>query len=167
MGGAAAAATAGAKAEEPVDFRALKELLPEDLSGMKRTSAEGEKAGAMGFIASHAEGRYESEAGGRITVKITDVGAVAGMAALAAYGWAMAEIDRETETGYERTMTIKGHRGHERYDRESKSGEVSLLVANRFVVEVDGYDVTMEALKDALDQVDLGKLEGMKNVGVK
>lgn len=172
IGGAAGAAagaavTAGVKAEEPVDFRALKDLLPEDLPGMKRTSAEGEKAGAMGFVASNAEGRYQAEGGGNITVKITDVGAMTGIGALAAFAWATAEIDRETENGYERTTTQKGYKGYEKYDRSSKSGEVSLLVANRFVVGIDGYDISMDQLKAALDRIDLGKLEGMKNVGMK
>ena len=165
-GAALGTAAAGPVAKEPVDFRDLKALMPEDLSGMRRTSSDGEKAGAMGFIVSNAQARYEAEDGGRITVKITDMGAVAGVAAMAGYAWAMAEIDRETESGYERTVTIGGHRGYEKYNREGKSGEVSLLVANRFVVEIDGDGITMEALKAAVDKVDLGKLESMKSVGV-
>ena len=163
----AGAAMGGVKATEPVDFRELKNLLPEDLSGMKRTSSEGQTSGAMGFTVSNAEARYESEEGSNIKVSITDMGAVAGVAAMATYAWALAEIDRETESGYERTMTMGGHRGYEKYDRESKSGEMSLLVAGRFVVEVEGYAVSVDALKDALGKVDVGKLEGMKNVGVK
>ena len=54
-----------------------------------------------------------------------------------------------------------------RYDKDGKSGELSLLVAGRFVVEVDGNKVSMDAMKGTLDKLDLGKLEGMKNVGVK
>jgi len=167
VGAAAGVALGTVKASEPVDFRALKDLLPEEAGGIKRTSSEGEKAGAMGFVVSNAEGRYESEAGARITIKITDMGAMAGVGALGAYAWAMAEVDKETESGYERTVSIKGNRGYEKYDRQNQSGEVSLMVAGRFIVEVDGYGVPIEALKDALDKVDLGKLEGMKNVGVK
>jgi hypothetical protein len=163
---AAAGLTGAAKAKEPVEFRELKELLPENLPGMNRTSAEGEKAGAMGFVMSNAEARYEGENGGRISIKITDVGAVAGAAALTAFGWTLGEIDKETSSGYERTTTIKGNKGYERYDRDGKSGELSLMVAGRFIVEVNGNDVTVDALKDALDKVDLGKLEQMRNVGV-
>src|SRR5262249_19250357 len=39
---------AGGARVEPVNFRELKSLLPEELPGYKRTSATGEKAGAMG-----------------------------------------------------------------------------------------------------------------------
>ena len=49
-GAAAAGAAMGAvQAAEAVDFRELKALLPEELSGMKRGDAEGEKTGSMGF----------------------------------------------------------------------------------------------------------------------
>ncbi len=164
--GAAGAALGSVKASEPVDFRALKDLLPAELPGMRRTSFEGEKAGAMGFIASHGEARYEAEDGSNVTMKITDMGAMVGMAAMAAYGWALATVDRETETGYERTTTIKGYKGFEKFDRENKSGELSLLVGGRFIVEINGYGVPIEGLKGALDQVDLGKLDGMKTFGV-
>ena len=166
-GTAVAAGLGGAaKAKEPVDFRELQGLLPENLPGMNRTNTGGEKAGAMGFIMSNAEARYEGENGARITIKITDIGAVAGVAALAAWGWTLGEIDKETSSGYERTTTVKGNKGYEKYDRDGKYGELSLMVAGRFIVEVDGNDVTVDAIKEALDKVDLGKLEQMRNVGV-
>ncbi len=178
MGGALAAAGAAAgaaiasgglegKAAEAVDFRELKEMLPEDLSGMKRTNAQGQKSGAMGFTLSTAEARYEAESGARIKLTITDAGAVAGMAGMALFAWAGMEIDKEDENGYEKTTTIKGYRGFEKFNSSSKSSEVSLLIGGRFIVQLEGDDVSMDDLKSALDKVDLGKLEGMKNVGVK
>jgi len=175
-GGAAAAAAGVAaagtalgtiQAAEAVDFRELKALLPEDLSGMKRSNAEGEKTSAMGFTISKAEAQYDGDNAANVTITITDVGAMAGVAAMATYAWAAGAIDRETETSYEKSATIKGYKGYERYDRQSTSGEVQVLVAGRFVVEVSGNNVPMDAIKDALEKVDLGKLEGMKNVGVK
>lgn len=167
--GIAAAGTAlGAiQAAEAVDFRELKALLPEDLSGMKRSNAEGEKTSAMGFTISKAEAQYDGDNAANVRITITDVGAMAGVAAMATYAWAAGAIDRETETSYEKSTTIKGYKGYERYDRQSTSGEVQVLVAGRFVVEVSGNNVPMDAIKDALEKVDLGKLEGMKNVGVK
>lgn len=170
VAGAAAAmgaALGGAQAAEAVDFRELKALLPEDLSGMKRTNAEGERTSAMGFTISKAEARYESDSNANVRITISDVGAMAGVAAMATYAWAAGAIDRETETSYERSVTINGHKGYEKYDRQSSSGEVQVLVAGRFVVEVDGNNMPMDAIKAALGKVDLGKLESMKNVGVK
>jgi len=161
------AALGATQAAEAVDFRELKALLPEDLPGMKRSNAEGEKTSAMGFTMSKAEARYESESGGSVMITISDIGAMTGMAAMGLYAWAAGAIDRETETSYEKSTTIKGYKGYEKYDRQSTSGEVQVLVAGRFIVEVDGNNVPMDAIKGALERVDLGKLEGMKNVGVK
>lgn len=164
---AAGTALGAVQAAEAVDFRELKALLPEDLSGMKRSNAEGEKTSAMGFTISKAEAQYDGDNAASVSITITDVGAMAGVAAMATYAWAAGAIDRETETSYEKSTTIKGYKGYERYDRQSTSGEVQVLVAGRFVVEVSGNNVPMDAIKDALEKVDLGKLEGMKNVGVK
>ena len=155
------------QAAEAVDFRELKALLPEDLSGMKRSNAEGEKTSAMGFTISKAEARYEGDNNASVHITITDVGAMAGVAAMATYAWAAGTIDRETESSYEKSVTIDGYKGYEKYDRQSSSGEVQVLVAGRFVVEVDGNNLPMDGIKAALGKVDLGKLESMKNVGVK
>lgn len=160
-----AVGAATGKKVTPVDFRELKALLPETLPGMKRTRSEGERAAAMGINISKAEGEYENE-GSNISIHIMDMGSMTGLAAMAAYGWAMAEIDRETETGYEKTTTHKGYRSHEKYDKSSKDGEATVLVADRFVVEVRGNNLPMEAIKGALDSVDLGKLDAMKTKGL-
>ncbi|MEK7379775.1 MAG: hypothetical protein AAB075_02050, partial [Gemmatimonadota bacterium] len=167
LGAVAARGGLEGKATEAVDFRELKALLPEELPGMRRTSAEGQKNSAMGFTLSTAEARYESEGGGRIHLTITDAGAVAGLAAMGMYAWAGMEIDKEDEDGYEKTTTLNGRRGYEKYNRSSNSGEVSLMVGGRFIVELNGDGVSMDDIKSALDRVDLDKLEGMKNIGVK
>lgn len=171
-GAAGAAAVAGAmtagKATDAVDFRVLKELLPEDINGMPRTSSDGEKNSAMGFTMSRAEARYETQGtNASIRIEISDAGAMTGMAAMAAFAWASMEVDRETETGYEKTTTIKGYRGYEKFDRQTNFAELSILVGGRFMVELEGNEVGIDGLKAALDKLDLGKLEGMKDFGVK
>jgi len=163
MGEALGAATG--KKVTPVDFRELKALLPEALPGMKRTRAEGERAAAMGLNISKAEGEYEKE-GSNIRISLMDMGTLSGMAAMATVGWALAEIDKETETGYEKTSTYQGYKSHEEYNRSSKDGEVTVLVADRFVVEVRGNNLPMEAIMAALGTVDLTKLAAMKAKGV-
>ena len=162
--GEAFGAAAGKKVT-PVDFRELKALLPEALPGMKRTRAEGERAAAMGVNLSKAEGEYEKE-GSSVHISLMDMGTLSGMAAMATVGWAMAEIDKETETGYEKTSTYQGYKSHEEYNRNSKDGEVTVLVADRFVVEVRGNNLPMESIMAALGAIDLNKLASMKGKGV-
>ena len=164
--GAAMGGAAGAKVET-VDYKILKEMLPGDVAGLNRTEATGEKTSAMGMQISNANGRYSNDAGASMTIKITDIGSMTGLAGMAAYAWAATEMDRESDTGYEKTSTFNGYKSHEKYDKSSKSGEISVLVGNRFVAEVSGNDVDMNAMKDALTKVDLKKLDGMKGSGVK
>jgi hypothetical protein len=166
MGAAMGAAANAGKKVETVDYKELKGMLPESLPGMKRTDATGEKTAAMGMQISHAEGRYSSDQGASTTIKITDIGSMTGLAGMTAYAWARVDVDREGDTGYEKTSTFNGYKSHEKYDRASKSGEISVLVGDRFVVEVDGNNVEMDAIKSALGKVDLGKLNSMKGQGV-
>jgi hypothetical protein len=158
----AAGAAGDGTTYQPVDFREMKALLPEELAGCKRTSATGERTAAMGFNVAQAEGKYESAAGGHLRVKLLDIGSSAGPLAMAAMGWGMIDIDRETETGYEKTTKIDGRKGFEKYDKSNKSGEVKVLVGSRFVVEITGNDLAMDDVKGALRKLDLAKLEGLK-----
>lgn len=143
-----------------VDFRELKALLPAELPGFKRTSASGEKSSAMGMTISFSEGRYETGEGS-IDIKMSDYGGT-GFATMMAAGWSMQEIDRETETGFERTSTIGGHKAKEQYDSAGQSGSTEILVAGRFLVEVTGSSVSAEALKTAVEKIDLAKLAALK-----
>ena len=165
MNAAMTGANAGKKVET-VDYKQLKDLLPESLPGMKRTNATGEKTSAMGMQVSNAEGRYSSDQGSSLTIKISDIGSLTGLAGMAAYAWAATDYDRESDNSYEKTTTFNGYKAHEKYDKQSKSGELSALVGNRFVVEAQGSDVDMDAIKAALGKVDLRKLDGMKTQGV-
>jgi hypothetical protein len=143
-----------------VDFRALKSLLPESVGDLKRVSATGEKGAAMGFGASHAQGKYKGDGEARLTIKIVDTAGFGGIG-LAALGLAAVEIDKETDDGYERTTTLGGNKAFEKYNNKSKNGELKVLVGNRFIVEIDGDDIPMDAIKDAVSKVDLAKLQSL------
>jgi hypothetical protein len=151
------------KKYEVVDFRELKALLPESIGDLKRTNAEGEKTGAMGFTISKAEADYNSEDHSRsIDIEITDFTSATGIAGMAVWGWAMADIDKETESGYEKTTKYKGHKAFEKYNNQNQYGSLEVLVADRFMVSVDGNNVPMAVIKSAMDQIDISKLETMK-----
>ena len=160
-------ALAAGKAKDAVDFRELKAVLPEELNGMPRASSDGSKTSNMGFTISTAEARYETQGTNTsIKVEITDVGAMTGMAAIAMYAWATTEMSSESDHGYEKTTTVRGYRAYEKVDRQSNWSELHLLVGGRFIVDIEGSEVPIDALKAALDKIDLGKLEGMKGFGM-
>ena len=146
---------------ETVDFRKLKELLPADADGLARKSAEGEKNGMAGFAFSTATGRYENADNSQnIELAIVDAGGTSALMGMAA--WSMVDMDKETENGYEKTTKIGDNKAYEKYDNANKSGEIAVLVKNRFTVTAKGNGVDMAKLKAVLDDVDLAKLGEMK-----
>jgi len=154
----------GSNAAVLVDFRELKALLPLELPKLKRTKASGEKSGAMGMSVAMAEGAYEGEGdnGGTVNIKITDMGGMGGMMMFAQAAWLKAEVDRESDDGYEKTTTYAGFKALEKYSTQNKDGEITVMVANRFMVEVSGSKVDMAVIKEAAAKIDLKKLSTMK-----
>lgn len=146
-----------------VDFRDLKELLPKELPGGLKGTRKGQKNGAFGMMVSEAEGTYEPENGGSaISMKITDISGTGGIGAMAHTAWASAEVDNESDDGYEKTTSVNGFKALEKYSTKNKDGEIHVLVDSRFVVEVRGSDVKIEQLKGALATIDLKKLAELK-----
>jgi hypothetical protein len=148
------------KVIEAVPPATLKALLPAELPGMKRTDASAEHTQAMGIDMSQAEAEYHAtdNSGGNVRIKIMDAGNMSGSVRLGMSTWAMGSYSRETDTGYEKTTTINGCKGMEKYDTQNKEGSLELLAADRFILNVEGYNVTMDALKQAVDKIDLKKL---------
>jgi hypothetical protein len=144
-----------------VGAASLKGQLPETLAGMARTGASAERNQMMGVDMSIAEGKYEGQNNASIDLKITDTGNMSGPMRMGMAGWAMAEYNRETDSGYEKTATFSGYKGMEEYDNQSKSGTIRVFVADRFVIELDGSNVTMDTLKQALGQIDFQKIASM------
>ena len=153
---------------ETVDFRKLKELLPEELDGMNRTSASGEKTNSFGIKDSQSEGKYKSEDGEQnIKITIIDLGSMKGLTGMALFAWTMAEIDKETEDGYEKTTEFKGYKAFEKYNTKNKNGDLEVIVGDRFMVKGEGWGVDMDDIHNALSLIDFSSLESMKNEGKK
>jgi len=156
----------GGEKVEVVNFRKLKALLPEEFDDMKRSGSSGEKTNAFGINVSKTEGEYTSEdKKQKITITIMDMGSMKGLAGMTAFAWSWAEIDKESDDGFERTFEYKGHKAYEKYNSNYQDGEVQVLVAKRFMVEIKGNDTPMEKIHKALDEVNIGELESMKDEG--
>lgn len=157
--GAIGTIVTGGNHTKPVDFHELKDLLPASLPGMKRDSTTGESNAAMGMAASNASAHYSNSSGGYATVEITDMGTLSGLAAMASKF--DPNLERETDTGYERTTRVNGQLVHEQYDNSGRSGEVDIIVGNRFSVAVKGSGVDMNFLTGTLGQIDFNKLASL------
>ena len=83
---------------------------------------------------------------------------------MAAMGWAMADIDREDDNGYEKTTKYKGQKAYEKFNTQDQNGSIEVLIAQRFMISVNGNGVSMDEIKKALDKIDISKLESMKEL---
>lgn len=143
----------------------IKSFLPDSLDGFKRTSLSAQRNGAMGMQVADASAAYSGDHGQQITLNVSDTGGAKGLMAMAS---AMApEQETETDHGYEKTYKSDGNLIHEEWDTQSKSGEYSVVVGQRFTVKANGNVDSIDQLKKAVGSVDLRKLESMKDSGVK
>ena len=158
--GALGSSLGGAHRHDPVDFHVLESMLPSSLSGMQRDVPQGNASQGMGMKETSAQVDFSGANDAHVNVSITDAAAVSGLAGIAE----MAN-SQQSEQGdsYEKNETIGGQNVHEKWDAQAKHGELSLIVARRYGVEITGNNVDMDALKTALAQIDLGKLESIKD----
>jgi hypothetical protein len=137
----------------------LQERLPEELVGLRRASSERSQGGAMGMNISTANAEYEGEGNQRLRVTLSDVGGSAMMAGLGA-AWAMIDVDRANDTGFERTVTVDGHRGFEKEERsgDDATRELSVIVGNRLLVQLEADNVSMDDLRRAFAALNVASL---------
>lgn len=152
---------------EPVNFRTLRDLLPDDAAGLARADIGGEKTGMAGFSIARAEAEYrdENDRNRRVELTITDAGSIGRMAMFGA-AWMRMEVDRESSDGYERTTRFEGHPAYEKVEGGTRPrAELQVVVADRFFVSAEGQGVGMDELKDAVAAIDLGELEDLRDEG--
>jgi hypothetical protein len=153
----------GGQPVEAVPTDTLKALVPDTLGGLARSSFSAERTGAMGLQVSHVQARY-GEGDRTLSLEISDSGGAAGLMGLAS--WAAVSVEREDDTGWEKTYKEGDRLVMEKWDSGSRRGEYNLIVGDRFVVKVEGDNVEMDDLKSVVDDLDLDALAALKDEGV-
>jgi hypothetical protein len=153
----------GGKHVDPIGTDELKKFVPDTFAGLAKTGSSAEKNGIAGLMVSKAEATY-GESGKDVTLRVSDTGGVSGMMALA--NWAGAQEEHENQDEAERTYKQGGRLVHEKQSKTGGTNEYSIVLGDRFLVEAEGNGVDLNTLKAAVGGLDLGRLEGMKDVGV-
>src|SRR5262245_46815509 len=137
---AASAATdaANAKVVDPVDFKRLQALLP-GVAGWQKGHPQAERmTSPVSF--SYASARY-TKGDVEITEKITDSGSnqllIAPLTMMLAAGYS-----KESTRGFEKSTTVAGFPAFEKWDKHEKSGDLTVFVNQRFLVELEGTALT-------------------------
>jgi hypothetical protein len=146
----------GGKNVTVVDYHALKNALPEAADGMTRTDAHSETKKVGGISASTATATYSDGKSGSLRLEITDMGNMSGLLSLGSM--AMGATESESDTGYEKNVTIGGQRVHEKYTKAGNETELVTIAGDRFMVQVNGSGVDVAAAEHLLGQVDAARL---------
>jgi hypothetical protein len=156
MAGAMSGTTPDGKPVEPVSFQTA---LPE-LSGWERSTPTGERMTAP-IAFSEAETHYTTGET-NVSVKIVD----SAFSQMLVAPWAMfltAGYERESSEGYEKSVNVGGNPGFERWNKDSKTGELNLVVAKRYLVTVEGDNLNdTKVLHEFASKIDAGKLSSLK-----
>jgi hypothetical protein len=154
------AALGGGGSTKPIDTAALRGFVPEQLAGLSRTSFESSTQQAMGMSIATVEAEYGD--GGRVLeVKLVDAGAVP-MVAMGMMAWAASSMERETQDRVEKVYQRDGLSFKEDYDKNGDDAELAVALPNGLLVELEGGGIGIEALRDALGQLDLKGLAALK-----
>ena len=132
---------------------------------MKRTSSNAQKNGIAGFMVSKAEATLRwrlaqerharnLDTGGQWTGRLSPAGRPL-------------QGEQENDDSYERVTKVNGRLVHEQGSKRAGGrNEFGIILGERFVVSASGNGVELNELKSAVSNLDLGKLESMKEVGV-
>jgi X-X-X-Leu-X-X-Gly heptad repeat protein len=142
-----------------VDYEALKALLP-DVDGWAKSDTKGEQL-SMPVQYSRAETRYQKDES-RVELEITDSAMnqllLAPMSMFLASGYS-----ERSDDGYKRAAKVGGYPGLEEWNTESKRGEVTAVVNNRFIVHGTGHDIdNLDPVRKVVESVNLSKLAALK-----
>jgi hypothetical protein len=156
VAGAMSGKTPDGKTIEPVRFQDLQAALPE-VSGWERGAPTGERMTAP-VPFSQAEADY-TMGESNISVKVVD----SAFSQMLIAPWSMfltSGYERETSDGYEKSVTIGGNPGFERYNKANRDGELNIVFAKRFLVTVEGDNIAdTKVLHDFAAKLDTSKFE--------
>ncbi|MDY8136190.1 hypothetical protein [Aquimarina sp. 2201CG5-10] len=150
----------------PISKDELKALLPETILGRsrKKFSIGNQFMPDMNM----AEAEYEDEEGAIISFSIIDGAGETGsaMITLARLGFSR-DFEEQTDWGFRKSTTIQGYKAVEEIERnqydDSENSKIELLIANRFMVSLEGERVSINQLKKAVDEINLKTLERKAN----
>lgn len=147
------------KPVDPVSFRDMQALFPE-LEGWEKGKATGERM-ASPFAFSQAEVTY-TKGDARVELKMVD----SGFNQLLLTPYAMflqAGYEKETSDGYEKSTDVNGQPGWEKWNSESKDGELNALVGKRFLLTIDGNRIDdPNVLHEIAGRIDMERLAALK-----
>jgi len=152
--------SANRKPVPPVSFRVLIDYLPQSVDGMKADAPKGETSTMGEWQYSQAETRYRSEDGNKSAkVGLFDYAHIPMLYAPFQMMMNM-NMSKESTEGYERSTKIGDFPAHEKWTSAGEENEVTILVADRFMVTTTTRGLGEDSAKKIAESIDLKGLAG-------
>jgi hypothetical protein len=152
--------------QQPVANAKLKEWLPGEMAGLKRSGANSSDLSMGDASYSMASGHYGDHAAGTMgSLSVTDY------AASPEQGAGMSTFRDQPMNhempggGYQRTTTVEGYPAMEMYDPQTKMGMLTVYVGDRFFVQASTTGVDKDAFQKSKDSLGLKKLAELAGGG--
>ena len=139
---------------EPLTNEELKSWLPDEIDSMKRISY---KAGQMGMVQiASIEAVYANEDKSK-KFKVEVIDGAGAMGAAATMGMRMMfsqDFEEESEYKTRRTVTKKGVKAIEEYQKNNNRSTIEFMKDERFYVKTTGTNMSLDETWDAIDELD-------------
>ncbi|MBT8262105.1 MAG: hypothetical protein KJO05_04730 [Bacteroidia bacterium] len=142
------------KNEEPLTNEELKEWLPDEINGMKRT---GYKAGQTAYLQiAQVEATYQNEdKSKKLKIQVMDGAGEMGAAATAGMRILFSQdFEEEDEYKVRRTTKKDGNKVIEEYRKDGSRSEVQFMQDDRFYIQVTGTNMDLDETWDAIAEMD-------------
>ena len=147
---------------EVVDFSKLIPILPDAPSGWTADKPEGttDDAGGVKITSVHRDYKKGTEDNAPTTsISILDSAANPDYVTSTTAAWNMST---STPEGYTKALKIDDMPGFETFENEGKHGTLWLMVAKRYILQIETQNQEAKDLQDWLKRVDLKKLAAVK-----
>lgn len=146
------------QATTPLTNDELKAFLPDQIMGMKRISYNVGEA-AMLEVASVRATYVNEDRSKKFSINVIDGAGQMGAAMTAGMRMMLSQdFEEEDEYSSRRTVTKKGKKAVEEYESDGNNSSIKLMEGNRFYLEADGENMSLDETWEAIDKLNLKKL---------
>lgn len=143
--------------QPPVSFKVLLTYLPAQIDEMKKENPRGETTTMGEWTYSNASADYNGAEGKSARVEVLDY-AYIGVLYAPVRMWLKMKINKESTEGFERTTEVGGYPAYEKWDASSERGELTVLVGDRFIVQVETRKMPENMPREIAQSMGLDKL---------
>jgi hypothetical protein len=135
----------------PLSIDQVKALIPNELLGMQRSSFSANSA--MGV--SVGKGTYKGDGDKELNIEIIDCAGEMGASWYTMRYFSLWNFQQEDDNGYQKTIDLNGGKAIEKYTKANDRYELTYFGNDRFIVNVDGEKVGIDAIKQVANNLSL------------